>query len=363
MNYKTIIAHALALTAPLTVLAGGPAPSRDSGPRTLTIVNATAMLTDGSKIKGEFKTANIAGSTSFADNLRLNAADVMSVAFTGQGNSAKIVMSNGDLLHFNVDDNSFKMCTAVGPLEIPVQKICQLALSKVVKAIPEDDKIGLVLHCTFDDEAALEAPAAGPAVKLELGEVKADAGKVGGALFVKPGIAGAEIVFPAGSFSSEGCIEFWASMASGKTEFSTGGDPRFFILSTGDGTEIAHFEYASNNGCGNSGLGGHFCGIRTQTNSGFSYLMPYSDVFKGEDYNGWHHYAFVWSPNQLAVYVDGKLFCHADGKIDPSHLDKDVIMDIPLNRTRGKSFNNKSAFYMDELKIWNKAKTVFDIVE
>ena len=363
MNYTTLIACAVTLAASLTFAAGEPAPSRDSGPRTLTIVNATAMLTDGSKIKGEFKTANIAGSTSFADNLRLNAADVMSVAFTGQGNNAKIVMSNGDLLHFNVDDNAFQMATAVGPLEIPVQKICQLALSKVVKTIPKGDREGLVFHCTFDDEAALEAPAAGPAVKLELGEVKAGAGKVGGALFVKPGIAGAEIVFPAGSFSTEGCIEFWASMASGKTEFSTGGDPRFFILSTGDGTEIAHFEYASNNGCGNSGLGGHFCGIRTQTNSGFSYLMPYSDVFKGEDYNGWHHYAFVWSPNQLAVYVDGKLFCHADGKIDPSHLDKDVIMDIPLNRTRGKSFNNKSAFYMDELKIWNKAKTEFDIAE
>ena len=28
--------------------------------------------------------------------------------------------------------------------------------------------------------------------------------------------------------------------------------------------------------------------------------------------------------------------------------------------TMGKSFNNKSAFYMDELKIWNKAKTEFD---
>ena len=150
-------------------------------------------------------------------------------------------------------------------------------------------------------------------------------------------------------------------MASGKTEFTTGGDPRFFLLSTKDGSEIAHFEYASNNGCGNSGLGGHICGLRTQTNSGCSYLMPYSAVFKGEDYNGWHHYAFAWSTTELAIYVDGKLFCRTEGTLNAKQIAGDVIMDIPLNRLSGKSFNNKSAFYMDELKIWSKAKTEFDL--
>ena len=36
-------------------------------------------------------------------------------------------------------------------------------------------------------------------------------------------------------------------------------------------------------------------------------------------------------------------------------------MDIPLNRKTGKSYNNKSPFMMDELKIWNRAKTDFDL--
>ena len=40
--------------------------------------------------------------------------------------------------------------------------------------------------------------------------------------------------------------------------------------------------------------------------------------------------------------------------------DSEILMDIPLNRIRGKSFNNKSAFYMDDLKMWNYAKTEFD---
>ena len=179
---------------------------------------------------------------------------------------------------------------------------------------------------------------------------------------MKPGIAGAEIVFPAGTFGEEGCIEFWANMASGKTEFSTGGDPRFFVISNQNGAEKSHFEFASNDGCGNSGLSGHFFGMRTQTNAGCTYLMPYSDVFKGEDYNGWHHYALVWAPTNLSIYIDGRKVCGADGKINTEELAKsELIMDIPLNRITGKSFNNKSAFYMDELKIWDRAKTEFDI--
>ena len=46
---------------------------------------------------------------------------------------------------------------------------------------------------------------------------------------------------------------------------------------------------------------------------------------------------------------------------ETKHVVKEEVMDIPLNRIRGKSFNNKSAFYMDNLKVWNYAKTNFEI--
>jgi beta-glucanase (GH16 family) len=129
-----------------------------------------------------------------------------------------------------------------------------------------------------------------------------------------------------------------------------------------NGTEQGHFEFASNNGCGNSGLGGHFFGIRTQTHTGYSYMMPYSDIFKGENYNGWHHYAFVWTPTRLAIFLDGKELCGTTGQLNTEAVtDSAITFDIPLNRRTGKSFNNKSAFYMDELKIWNFAKREFDI--
>jgi len=322
------------------------------------VVSANATLKDGSSVKGEFCTEQISGSTVFMDKLKLDPAIVKSFAFTGTNGESKVELENGDRFAMTVATESFAIKSLLGELSIPRNNFRALSLSaRKVSANGIDD--GLVFYCTFDDEAAIASPVVGQPVKLELGQLCPDKGKNGGALFVKPGIAGAEIQLPQGALGAEGCIEFWANMASGKTEFTTGGDPRFFLLSTKDGTEIAHFEYASNNGCGNSGLGGHICGLRTQTNSGCSYLMPYSAVFKGEDYNGWHHYAFAWSTTELAIYVDGKLFCRTEGTLNAKQIAGDVIMDIPLNRLSGKSFNNKSAFYMDELKIWNKAMTEF----
>ena len=92
--------------------------------------------------------------------------------------------------------------------------------------------------------------------------------------------------------------------------------------------------------------------------------MPYSDIFKGENYNGWHHYAFVWTQTSLAIFIDGREVCRATGNVNAQEIvNTAVTLDIPLNRITGRSFNNKSAFYMDELKIWNFAKQEFDIVK
>jgi hypothetical protein len=90
--------------------------------------------------------------------------------------------------------------------------------------------------------------------------------------------------------------------------------------------------------------------------------MPYSDVFKGEDYNGWHHYAYTWTTTNLSLYIDGKSVAHATGRLDTELLAKgDMTLTIPLHRTLSRSSGNKSAFLMDELKIWNYAKTSFDL--
>ena len=327
---------------------------------TTTIV-AKVTLKDGTTVKGEFSTKAITGSALFMEKLELGPAIVKSLAFSSTNGESKVELANGDKFSMTVTNESFALKSLLGDLTIPRAnfRIITFSPQKATAGSAED---GLIFHCTFDDEASLASPLVGPPVKLELGRICPDKGKDGGALFVKPGIAGAQVVFPAGTFGDEGCIEFWANMASGKTEFSTGGDPRFFILTNDMGSECSHLQFASNDGCGNSGLCGHYCFLGAQTTRGCSGLMPYSDVFKGEDYNGWHHYALVWSPSIVSIYLDGKQVCSANGTVNATKaVNSNVIMDIPLNREHGKSFNNKSAFYMDDLKIWNYAKREFTI--
>ena len=325
-----------------------------------TIISASATLKDGSTVNGEFSTKSITGSTIFMEKLELDPALAKTVTFVNTNGESKIELNNGDKFAMTVANDAFAIKSLLGELNIPRKNFRSITLSsRRISAGGCDD--GLIFYCTFDDEAALANPVVGPAVKLELGQIKTSEGKNGGALFVNPGISGAMVVLPKGTLTPEGCIEFWANMTSGKTEFSTGGDPRFLFFSV-NGLERGNFEYASNDGGGNSGICGTFFGIHTYSQNGFSYLMPYSDIFKGEDYNGWHHYALAWTPTNLSIYIDGKKICGTDGKINTEELsNNELVIDIPLNRITGKSFNNKSAFYMDELKIWNKAKTEFDL--
>lgn len=322
-------------------------------------MSANAKLKDGSTIKGEFCTERISGSTAFMEKLSLDPSIVKSLTFAGTNGETKVELSNGDKFAMTIANENFTMKSLLGELNIPRNNFRALSLSaRKVSANGHDD--GLVFFCTFDDEAAIAAPVVGQPVKLELGQLCPDKGKNGGALFVKPGIAGATVQLPQGALGAEGCIEFWANMASGKTEFSTGGDPRFFIAIDSNGSEKGSFEFASNDGAGNSGICGTFFGVHAYSNRGYNYMMPYSDIFKGEDYNGWHHYAFVWTQTSLAILIDGLEVCRATGNVNTQEIvNTAVTLDIPLNRITGRSFNNKSAFYMDDLKIWNFAKTEF----
>lgn len=325
------------------------------------IISANSLLTDGSTIKGEFATKNITGSTLFMEKLELDPALVKTVAFANTNGESKVELNNGDKFALRIGNDNFAIKSLLGELNIPRTNFRSITLSsrKISAGGCED---GLVFYCTFDDEAALANPVVGPAIKLELGQVKTSEGKNGGALFVKPGISGAVVVLPKETLTPEGCIEFWANMASGKTEFSTGGDPNYFTIYTTGGTVVGALGFACNDGVGNSGICGFFFGLRTYSKAGYTHMMPYSDVFNGEDYNGWHHYAFTWTQTSLSLYIDGKKVAHSIGNLDVELLAKDdITLAIPLHRTFGKSFNNKSAFYMDELKIWNKAKSEFDL--
>ncbi len=326
-----------------------------------TIISANATLKDGSTFKGEFTTKSITGSTLFMEKLELDPALVKTVAFANTNGESKVELNNGDKFAMRIGNDNFAIKSLLGELNIPRTNFRSITLSsRRISAGGCED--GLIFYCTFDDEAAITSPVVGQPVKLELGELRPDKGKNGGALFVNPGVAGAQTVLPAGTLGNEGCIEFWACMASGKTEFTTGGDPRFFTVFNSNNAEMANMGFACNDGCGNSGICGFFFGMRAYSNPGYTHIMPYSDVFKGEDYNGWHHYAYTWTTTNLSLYIDGKSVAHATGRLDTELLAKgDMTLTIPLHRTLSRSSGNKSAFLMDELKIWNYAKTSFDL--
>ena len=326
-----------------------------------TTISANATLKDGSTFKGEFTTKSITGSTLFMEKLELDPALVKTVTFANTNGESKVELNNGDKFAMTVADEAFAIKSLLGELNIPRTNFRSITLSpRRISAGGCED--GLVFYCTFDDEAAVATPSVGPSMKLELGQIKTHEGKNGGALFVNPGISGAVVVLPKGTLTSDGCIEFWANMASGKTEFTTGGDPNYFVAYTADGEVGGALGFASNDGVGNSGICGFFFGMRAYSNPGYTHLMPYSDVFKGEDYNGWHHYAFTWTLTSLSLYIDGKRVAHTTGQLNAEWLAKgDITLAIPLHRTLGKSFNNKSAFLMDEFKVWNYAKTSFDL--
>ena len=99
-------------------------------------------------------------------------------------------------------------------------------------------------------------------------------------------------------------------------------------------------------------------------------MMPYSDVFKGQNYNGWHHYAFVWNTDGVTgyltkdgkttpavMYVDGKAHCDVnlmpEGPKDSvaslvNTAAKGAELGFPL--TRGRS---ASPYLIDSFRIWD----------
>ena len=127
------------------------------------------------------------------------------MAFSGTNGESKVELTNGDKFAMTVANESFAMKSLLGDIAVPRANLLSITLSqqRAATGAAED---GLIFHCTFDDEAALASPTVGPSVKLELGVIKETAGKNNGALYVCPGIAGAQIAFSEGTFGKEGCI-------------------------------------------------------------------------------------------------------------------------------------------------------------
>ena len=336
------------------------------------IVSANATLKDGSSVKGEFSTERIVGSTIFTEKLKLDPTIVKSLAFTGTNGESKVELKNGDKFAMTVANENFAIKSLLGDLTIPRANFRALSLSaRKIAANGYDD--GLVFYCTFDDEAAITSPAVGPNGVFLKGTFAE--GKEGKALQTTVYAQNATFELPANFFSTSGCIEFWAKILNPSPYVGNGGDPRLFtITQKSTPNTICTIDIVSNNGGGNSGfstwtLFGNMASIRGMRH------LHYEELFPGSDYRDWHHFAVVWDKDgianlpgspRMALLVDGKFIPDIQGHVR-SIEDAMAIMSTPLllsfthDPALSPEFSTKSPFLIDEFRIWNYAKTEFDL--
>ncbi len=334
-------------------------------------VSATALLKDGSTVKGEFKTDKVKGTTLFAKDLVLDTSIVRAVNFTGTNGEAKVELSNGDRFGMAIANPSFTIKSLLGELNVPCGSFRSFSLSRIPVTGKGGPLDGLIFYCTFDDAASVTSPAIGPIGKFMTGNF-AD-GKIGRALMTMPYTKHAAFEFPAGFIKDAGCIEFWAKILKQAPIIANGGDPRLFTITCADNHEMAcNIDIVSNDGTGNSGFA-----LRTwfgckSSISGMRYLR-YAELFPTENWRDWHHYAVVWDKEGIsdlpqapraALLVDGKLIASAGFEPLSAHMirmpsETPHVLGFTNDPVIDTEHNTKSPFLIDEFKIWNYAKKDF----
>ena len=335
------------------------------------VVSATALLKDGSTVKGEFLTDKVKGPTIFAKELVLDASIVKNVNFLGTNGEAKVELACGDRFGMTIINPSFTIKSLLGELKIPCGSIRSVFLSKRPVTANGGASDGLIFYCTFDDEASITSPAIGPAGTFMTGRF--EDGKFGKALLAMPFTKHAAFEFPVGFIKDSGCIEFWAKILKAKPAVGTGGDPRLLAITLADTHELAGWlDIGSNDGAGNSGFTlSTWFGARSSMRG--SRCLRYAELFPSGDWRDWHHYAVVWDKNGIldlpqapkaALLVDGKLVTSVDVQSVPAHLFRmpsqtPYILGITYDPALGAENTTKSPFLVDEYKIWNYPKTDF----
>ncbi len=227
----------------------------------------------------------------------------------------------------------------------------------------------LVYYNTLDSTDAVTHPEVGVNGSCDDSATFVD-GKAGSALHVPAHSNIATLQLPEGLPPVKGCMEFWAKLPEGKTTYIDGGDPVFLRLhGVTDQRRYFSFEFNANNGSGRGGLYAYLWSL-TMCPETFSYVKPYSTYLTEGDVSDWHHYAFVWNIDGIssisgtprsAILVDGKAV--ATLQVDASWDKADFLsaMTNALEATFSSTFPNhgKSAFDIDEFKIWNSDKTEF----
>lgn len=336
-------------------------------------IDCNMRLSDGSAIKGELLTEKLVGETIFAPSLELAPDIVKSVTLRGTNGVAALELANSDKLTMTLATEAFRLKSIIGVFDVPRANVKALTLTTRPDGAKCCGGDGLVYWCTFESEADVENPAVGPQGKYICGDFVP--GKVGNAISFPAYRTGVLVNIPQGVIRERGCIEFWAKLVDGKYSFIDGGDP--YLFDCVSGSEFFHIEFNANNGGGNSGLCSGMPGAGCTSERGYRGSMPYDVVFTHGSAREWHHYALVWDVDGLnvngemvysALMLDGRFVSKVHwpsyaGPVNEQfsiNAEREFILSIPVMTRRART-HSKAPVAIDEFKIWNFAKTTFDL--
>jgi hypothetical protein len=246
---------------------------------------------------------------------------------------------------------------------------CSVIVASSLQAQTSDS---LVLYCTFDDVNSITNPVAGPGGTFNANPVtNFTTGQVGNAYIANYNESDL-VSFPKEVIPPDrGCVEFWGRLFD-MPEYvndNWGYCPALFRTNN-NGEPRYSLEFNGNDGAGGAGL----CGRAGKGENGFegvaatgSWLEYHTFSSVIGDVNVWHHYALVWDISgvpgtifTMQIYIDGvpvgtclspdlgDNWCPIEASV-PSTGDVKII-----------TFQmGQGSVAIDELKIWNYAKTQF----
>ncbi|MHC1777718.1 MAG: T9SS type A sorting domain-containing protein [Lentimicrobium sp.] len=246
---------------------------------------------------------------------------------------------------------------------------CSCLISLVLQAQINDS---LVFYCTFDNVNAITNPVAGPGGTFNANpQTNFTTGQVGNAylaIYNESDLVSfpKEIIPP-----DRGCVEFWGRLFDMPeyVNYNWGFCPAFFRTSN-EGESRYMVEFNGNNGHEGAGL----CGRAGTTVTGqegttatvsWGEYQSFSSILG--DVNAWHHYALVWDidgvpgvSKSLQVFLDGIPVGKCDAPYFAANYCPLVAMTPTIGDVKIITFQmNQGSVAIDELKIWNYAKTQF----
>jgi hypothetical protein len=193
-------------------------------------------------------------------------------------------------------------------------------------------------------------------------------GVFGGALEVSAQNMSGAIFSPDIVPQNAGCIEFWAKASVNATVLPPDACIQLLKFENADGSHaypLLHFD--PNDGVGNGGLCARV-GNFGSTGTGSWGYWTYQNALKGGDIAEWHHYALVWNVDTIPGHTDPSrhLLVYVDGVLNTGCWITAAASPSPMSYPENGRFafpylmnNAASSLTIDNLKIWNYAKTDF----